>query len=322
MILMLLACVQAGSKPGAVEIEPPVATDSESVEPEGEIVSIAIDQGLGVGVLTVDGWAQYDINDPLAEWSGGWRSISGGNGEVCLQCERGYSCFDYDAGSSLEMGPPLFPLSAVDWKRTTCEGTAPETAHCCSLTSLGGLYCWGEEGDEWIGRSGVTDYSVCGEDVLYIQDGTVHRWGSFGALDPSIAGEATAVGGHGEHACVLRPDGQIDCNDPSNSFMDPPPDGTFVSISIDDLSNCAVSTAGDIQCWGYDDPLGQTFYYGAYNQAGAYTQVVVSDQLGCAITLDACVVCWSGRFEDWEGGSGYYPNVYEPLCHAGQVLTE
>ena len=323
MILMILACAQGGSKPVAEEIERPGGTDSEPLEPNGEIVSIAIDRALVVGVLTADGWALFDINDPFAEWFGGSRSISGGYGAVCLQRERGYACsYSYcSAGALIESGSSPYPLLGLDWQRTTCEGTAPETAHCCSLTSLGGLYCWGEEGDEWIARSGVTDYSVCGEDVLYIQDGSVHRWGRNGALDPAIAGMATAVGGHGEHACVLRPDGQIDCNDPANSFMHPPPEGTFVSISIGDHSNCAVSTAGDIQCWAYDDPIDQTFTYAAYDQPGAYTQVVVPDYLGCAVTVDGCVICWASWF-DGTGNGGSYPTPDNPLCHAGQVLTE
>ena len=322
MILMILACVQAGAKPG---VAPPGVTDSEPQNSGTGIVSIAIDGWWMIGALSADGQVSYWDSAEQAPWTRGWLSVSGGpDGRVCAQADRGYACVRSIPATTALNRPP-YPLSGADWQRTTCLSSQ----NCCSLNTLGGLYCWGhEEKDGWVARSGVTDYSVAfnvgGDDVHYIQDGTVHRWGSFGALDPAIAGEATAVGGSGDHACVLRPDGQIDCNDPADAWPanDPPPEGTFVSISIGEHSNCAVSSAGDIQCWGMQDgDLFDTWMYATYDQPGAYTQVVVSDYLGCAITVDGCVICWASWF-DGTGNSASYPTPDNPLCHAGQVLTE
>ena len=142
------------------------------------------------------------------------------------------------------------------------------------------------------------------------------------------AGPFDSLSVHFEIACALRPDGTATCfgdPDPVDSEMigsPEPAQGPFLEIHAGRLFHCGLLETGAIRCWGVDDPtfvtpppdgvfttmaLGGTtgcairaedsrvecWRLGAEPPDVEFKLVAAENQLGCGVTLDDKVACWT-----------------------------
>ncbi len=138
-------------------------------------------------------------------------------------------------------------------------------------------------------------------------------WWRFAAVAVFVgAVAAVALAGPSDHYLyeVDRP------SNPGYGRADPP-EGTFVDLSAGVFRTCGVRTSGEIECWGeefgrppegrfvavdiVDGALFEPYNGGAPGRAGR----------GCAVGVDASVVCWSGQAGYFGGaGSGLGEDTY------------
>ncbi len=208
----------------------------------------------------------------------------------------------------------------------------------------------------------VSDNSACAAG----QSGQVYCWGSndFGQLgDGSTKSRATpvpiksdrrfssvSIGGHG--ACGLTANGNVLCwgrNDlgligdgkprPLNSFRSPEQisvNESFVSVSTGDDFACAVSTSGDVWCWGASwgngDPDNLSTSKPFVVRRAVGVGQVAAGRLGTCVLTTTQIDCWGawtlnqksdfrsgllGIYEGW--GSGCSWTATDAHCNEGHV---
>lgn len=87
-----------------------------------------------------------------------------------------------------------------------------------------------------------------------------------------------------EHVCVLKIDGQIECQGDSPAGQASPPAGSYVSLSAGGRHTCALKENGEAVCWGdISSPPG-----------GAFTQLVSGFEHTCGLRPGGAVECWDG----------------------------
>jgi alpha-tubulin suppressor-like RCC1 family protein len=66
-----------------------------------------------------------------------------------------------------------------------------------------------------------------------------------------------------------------------------PPAGTFTKVASGSSHACALSTTGEIVCWGAENYFGE-----AEAPEGLYIDVAAGVQYSCAITNEGHADCW------------------------------
>jgi alpha-tubulin suppressor-like RCC1 family protein len=138
-------------------------------------------------------------------------------------------------------------------------------AHTCALLETGQVKCWGNNAD---GQLGIGAISVEQPPQLVV----------------GLPGPVTAITNGGDHTCVLLADQRIACfgfspsgqvGAPGFEFQFPSPvilDIEFPVASIDASFDhtCALSTTGDVKCWGanWGGKLGLACYPGCLDTFG------------------------------------------------------
>jgi alpha-tubulin suppressor-like RCC1 family protein len=170
--------------------------------------------------------------------------------------------------------------------------------HSCSITSGGGVVCWGYNNRGQIG-DGTTTNRLTPTAVAGLWSGVT----------------AVTVGSH--HSCALRSTGGVVCwgynnrgqigdGTTANRLTPVPVTGMtsgVVAIASGDSHTCAVTTSGAVVCWGYnfDGELGDgsttdrltpvsvdSLASGAVSVTGGQTHT-------CALTTAGAVLCWGGN---------------------------
>ena len=174
----------------------------------------------------------------------------------------------------------------------------------CALTVAGAIVCWGGSSEELLdspaGTFSAIDFgnssrTACAAAV----DGGVQCWGRLGAGGASdIIEGAPTEGVFGDivvgqwFACALTIAGdEIVCwGDPSAVGGMSVGDGPFVSIAGDGDGLCALTTAGEVECWS--DPT--TFDWGSTRvpSGGGFTLLAAYGASGCAVHESGEVFCW------------------------------
>ncbi|MDE0319083.1 MAG: hypothetical protein OXI97_04315, partial [Acidimicrobiaceae bacterium] len=100
--------------------------------------------------------------------------------------------------------------------------------------------------------------------------------------------EYIAVSVGDSHTCAITVAGEIECWGYRADRRLDAPQGTYSAVSAGRRHSCAVSTEGEIACWGSND------YGRLESPAGTYTKVDVGLRHSCALSTEAAVVCWGG----------------------------
>lgn len=163
----------------------------------------------------------------------------------------------------------------------------------CGLKLSGAARCWPEANDvpgpfESIGAGGTF---ACG---ILKSSGGLQCWGIDSVIfDEALAvpaGSFTSVATDDHVGCALSTSGEIKCWGYDFSGLIPPPSGSFVDLSIND-DGCAVATSGAITCWG--DHAGDPNYSHLVAPDGiTFAKVAVGSERSCGIATDSTLHCW------------------------------
>ena len=110
-----------------------------------------------------------------------------------------------------------------------------------------------------------------------------------------------------QHACGLRPDGQVECWGDDGFGQSSPPGGPFVSVSAGYSVSCGLRLGGQVECWGgrrrpFFDESGESV--AAPSPAGTFVAVDAGGGMACGIDLSGNIECWDGSPA---GDSDYMP---------------
>ena len=244
-------------------------------------------------------------------------AIAAGNGHTCaLTTAGGVKCWGSNVGGQLgnstnsgSANPNPTPADVTG----LTSGVAAITAdgdHTCALTTAGGVKCWGDNHFGELGNStntGTFNPNPTPADVSGLTSGVA------------------AIAAGGEHTCALTAAGGVKCwgandsgqlgNSTSSGSANPNPTPVDVSgltsgvlvIAAGGLHTCALTTAGGVECWGFnqDGQLGNSTNSGTFNPnptptavSGLPSGVLVIAAGGghtCALITAGAVKCWGSN---------------------------
>ncbi len=181
--------------------------------------------------------------------------------------------------------------------------------HSCALTTGGGVWCWGYNGDGELGNGG-TNNSSTPVSVSGLASGV----------------RAIAAGAGGFHTCALTSAGAVLCwgfnatgqlgNSTNTSSRTPVPvsglSGGVTAITAGGYHTCALMTGRAAYCWGYnaDGELGHGTTTASSNTpmavaglASGVIAIAAGGEQTCALTSAGAMSCW-GYNGDGELGNG------------------
>jgi alpha-tubulin suppressor-like RCC1 family protein len=166
----------------------------------------------------------------------------------------------------------------------------------CSLSTGGGVKCWGYNADGQLG-DGTTNDSTTPVDVVGLSSG--------------IAALSTGPGGQGAaHACAVTTGGDVMCwggNYGSTPVLVASP---FAAVSAGQTHTCALTTGHGVKCWGSNNngQLGDgtttdsTSPVDVSGLSSGVAAISAGYQYTCALTIDGGAKCWGfngqGRLGD------------------------
>jgi trimeric autotransporter adhesin len=203
------------------------------------------DGQLGDGTTT-------DSTTPVAVsgLSSGVIAIAAGEAQTCaLTSVGGVECWGYNNDGQLGDGTTANSSTPGQVGELSSGVTAITTGweHTCALTSAEGVECWGDNEVDQLGDGTTTDSAT-----------PVAVTGLSSGVATIAAGEA--------HTCAVTSAGGVECwgynswgqlGDGTNADSPTPVDvsglGSGISaLAAGALHTCALTTAGGVECWGYD----------------------------------------------------------------------
>ena len=255
-------------------------------------------------------------------------AISSGSNHTCaLTTNRNVKCWGYGGFGRLGNGGTSKSSTPVD-VHTSLSDPSPLSSidaissgrnHACALTTGGNVKCWG------YGSSGRLGNGATGNALTPVD---VHT----SLSDPSPLSSIDAISAGGDHTCALTTNGNVKCwgsrsvgrlgeggtsgkkstpVDVHTSSSDDTPLGGIAAISSGGYHTCALTTNGNVKCWGQ----------GSYGQMGngstsdiESTPVNVHTSLSepsplsgiAAISVGrshSCALTTSGEIKCWGGGN-------------------
>jgi hypothetical protein len=220
--------------------------------------------------------------------SGTFTSVNAGPFHTCAVTTAGDAvCWgrNYEGQSN----PPAGSFSSVSSGQN----------HSCGLTTAGDVECWGTDYSGCINNTPTGSFASVDAGQNYNcgvrPSGDVECWGNNydGKASPPAGTFIRVSAGAHRTTCGVNTVGQLVCwgnNDYGQLY---PPGGTFTHVSAGNMHACALTTNGEIKCWGA--PSGSFYDYGQATDApvtGTYTSVGAGVLHSCATTTAGDVVCW------------------------------
>lgn len=217
-------------------------------------------------------------------------SVHASEYNTCAILENGgMKCWGFGEFRQLGNGSALDSGTPVEVKGLSNVMTAAVGAHSCALGADHKVQCWGTNGEGELGNE-TCPYSA-------------EQSGFGGILDLSV---------RCGRACVVRPDGRVDCwgrdqrtGEESTVPVEVEGVSNAVQVSVNCSHTCVVQDNGRIRCWGMNGE-GQL---GIGTTEGSSTPMDVLDITNavavdagyghtCAILSDGRVKCWGHYYSD------------------------
>jgi alpha-tubulin suppressor-like RCC1 family protein len=268
---------------------------------------------LGNGTFTYLSTAPGDVSGLTS----GAATVSAGFDFACsVVIEGGVKCWGSNGYGDLGDGTFENSPTPVDVTGLTSGVAAVSTGgvDACAVTTLGGVKCWGYNGDGELGNGTTTG------------DGTVSGYPAY-TTPVDVTGltsgvVAVSAGGGGNHTCALTTEGGVKCwgyngqgqlGNGTTTNSSTPVDVMGLSSGVAAVSSgynftCALTTAGEVKCWGnsYYGELGNGDNTGPQDCGGVPCSTIpvpVSGLTGviavsaggyqaCALTTVGAVKCW------------------------------
>lgn len=253
-------------------------------------------------------------------------SVSAGGNHTCATTQAGVVwCWGKNWNGQLGNGyntDRRLPFAIPGFSsRTTPYGTQAGQEHSCGVTSSGSVHCWGFNGIGQLGdgttASRFTPSAVVfGESATSVAVGESHSCG---------------LGASGALKCWGRNDlGQVGDGTAQNRML--PTSLSSLNTGVAQVSlglnhGCARTTAGGIQCWGYNHAgqigngaggVGVTVLAptGVLGLNSGVVAVEAGGNHSCALTQSGSVKCW-GMNERGQLGIGTDANQFSPADVVG-----
>jgi hypothetical protein len=178
--------------------------------------------------------------------------------------------------------------------------------HNCTLSTAGGVVCWG-----------VNDSGQIGDNSTITRTKPVNIPGA-GFNGQSLAGgfqHTCAVNSAGAVKCWGKNDkGQIGDNSVTSRLVPTAVDGLvsgYAAVAAGDLHSCVLSAGGGVKCWGYniDGQLGNSSFAEQHvpvdvtGLGSGVIAIAAGYNHTCAVTTTGAAKCW-GTNEWWQLGDG------------------
>ena len=225
-------------------------------------------------------------------------AITAGSAHACaLTMSAGVKCWGHNPDGQLGDGFTTDRLTPVDVVGLV-SGVAAIGAggsHTCAVTSGGGVKCWGRNSSGQLGDNSTTNRETP-VDVSGLASGVA----------------AVAVGGY--HTCALVTGGGAKCwgenysgqlGDYSTSDRLTPVNVSGLASGVESITagsghTCAVTTGGEVKCWGYNygGQLGDNFTINRLTPVdvsglvSGVTAIGAGFEHTCALTTGGGVKCW------------------------------
>ena len=233
-----------------------------------------------------------------------------------MLCWGGNLDFQLGNGQAVGISTPVL----VTGRSSGNVAIATGAHHTCALTTAGGVLCWGEDGQGQLGNGGFSASSS-----IPVQSG----------LSSGVAAIATGD----FFTCALTTAGGVQCwgdnaygqlgNGTTTSSAVPVPvtglSSGVAAIAAGADHACALTTAGGVQCWGYNDSgqlgVGTTSNSSVPNLVtglsnGVTAIAAAGGSFTCALTTAGSVQCWGANY-DGQLGNGTTTNSSVPVPVTG-----
>ena len=200
------------------------------------------------------------------------------------------------AAAGSELGRTASPVAGAKGP-TLATAVASGAEGSCALTNTGGVKCWGYNGEDQLGtgQQGLVASSVP-VDVSGLQTGVA------------------AIAAGDRHSCALTTAGGVKCwgmarrgqlGDGTAMRRLAPVDVVGLGSGVKAIagsvdSSCALTTAGGVKCWGWNDfglvGDGTTTNRSAPVDVVGLSSGVTAITVGCAVTSAGGVKCWGGSY--------------------------
>ena len=236
-------------------------------------------------------------------------SGSGWSGHTCaLTSSGGIKCWGLNYSGELGDGTTINRATPVDVVGLASDVAQLDTGgnYTCATTTIGGIKCWGENGNGQLGDGTSIDQTMP-VDVVGLTTG------------------AQSVSAGRAHACAVTSSGSVKCW--GSNYAGELGDGTtidrntpvdviglgsgVVAVSAAMLHTCALTSSGGVKCWGYNssgelgdgtttsrstpvDVIGLTSGVTAVH-SGAADFPPYGTGYTCALTLRGEIKCWGGN---------------------------
>jgi len=269
----------------------------------------------GSGELGDNSTTQRQIAVDVSDMSSGVSAISAGSSHTCaVTSAGGVKCWGTNFAGELGDNSTSTHRTAKDvWGLTSgVNGIAVGAVHACSLSSVGGVKCWGSNSNGQLGDNSTT--------------------GRLTAVDTSgLSGGVSAIATGRVHTCALTSAGGVKCwgSNSDGQLGDNTTAQRLTPVDVSGLGNgvsaiatgnhhsCALTSNGGVKCWGRNSS-GQLGDNSLENRLTAVdvsgltsgvSAIAAGNAHTCALTSAGGVKCWGENFNGELGDDSDIPRL-------------